>query len=96
MMVRPSHDLHQSWLGRFVSLLEFVVLDATEPLPLWLPDTRVRFNLEMYGVEQAIGAIKRRVEETGGVLQKPSPLISPSGSRRKMSLGKIKTDYLKT
>jgi len=37
-----------------------VTLDSTSPVPAWLPDTRIRFNMETYGVEQAVGAVKFR------------------------------------
>ena len=43
-------------------------------LPQWLPNTRVRFNFEDYGMEQAVGAVKLRTQELGGVLEKPSPV----------------------
>jgi hypothetical protein len=50
--------------------LFFVVLDRESPLPRWLPQTHVRFNYEDYGLEQAVGAIKARVQENGG---RPAP-----------------------
>ena len=46
--------------------LFFVVLDHTTALPIWLPHTHVRFNYAEYGIEQAVGAIKARVQEQGG------------------------------
>ena len=54
--------------------LLFVVLDRTKPLPKWLPEGRIRFNFEDYGMEQAVGAVKLRTQELGGVLEKPSPV----------------------
>jgi hypothetical protein len=62
--------LKQGW----TSLL-FVVLDKSSRLPKWLPETYVRFSLETYGVEQAVGAIKLRVQEMGGLVEKPSPVV---------------------
>jgi hypothetical protein len=46
--------------------LLFIVLDRTNPLPVWLPQNHVRFNYEDFGLEQAVGAIKARVQENGG------------------------------
>jgi hypothetical protein len=46
--------------------LFFLVLDQSSALPIWLPHTHVRFNHAEYGLEQAVGAIKARVQENGG------------------------------
>jgi hypothetical protein len=46
--------------------LFFVILDQTSTLPVWLPHTHVRFNFSEYGIEQAVGAIKLRIQEQGG------------------------------
>lgn len=46
--------------------LFFVVLEHSSVLPVWLPHTHVRFNFAEYGIEQAVGAIKARVQERGG------------------------------
>lgn len=46
--------------------LFFIVLDSASVLPLWLPQNYVRFNYVDYGLEQAVGAIKARVQENGG------------------------------
>jgi hypothetical protein len=46
--------------------LLFIVLDPSSVLPPWLPDARIRFDFEKYGIEQAAGAIKMRVEQNGG------------------------------
>ena len=46
--------------------LFFIVLDRKSPIPLWLPKTLVRLNYEDFGLEQAVGAIKARVQENGG------------------------------
>ncbi len=48
--------------------LFFIVLDKTSTLPIWLPLNHVRFNYGDFGLEQAIGAIKARVQESGGVV----------------------------
>jgi hypothetical protein len=54
--------------------LFFVMLDPTSPTPDWLPPTYIRFNIEDYGIQQAIGAIKLRVEQRGGKIAKLSPM----------------------
>jgi hypothetical protein len=48
------------------SRLFFIVLDRESVIPVWLPQTHVRFNYADYGLEQAVGAIKARVQENGG------------------------------
>jgi hypothetical protein len=45
--------------------LFFLTLDQSA-LPIWLPHTHVRFNYAEYGLDQAVGAIKARVQEQGG------------------------------
>jgi len=47
----------------------FVMLDGASELPIWLPRTHVRFNYEIFGIEQAVGAIKARVLECGGIIE---------------------------
>ena len=66
--------------------LVFVVLDRTKPIPKWLPDGRIRFNFEDYGMEQAIGAVKMRVQELGGVLQRASPVVMAKILKEKADL----------
>jgi hypothetical protein len=56
--------LNQGWQRLF-----FIVLDKTNELPIWIPQTHVRFNYNDFGLEQAIGAIKARVQECGGVIE---------------------------
>ncbi len=46
--------------------LFFLVMDRSSALPVWLPETHVRFDYAEYGIEQAVGAIKARVQENGG------------------------------
>jgi len=49
-----------------------LVADPQSAPPQWLPETHPRFNLADYGLEQATGAIKLRVQEVGGALRKES------------------------
>ena len=45
------------------------MLDSEAPPP-WVPETRIRLNLEEYGLEQAVGAIRLRVADLGGSVAK--------------------------
>jgi hypothetical protein len=66
--------------------LLFVMLDSTSAVPKWLPNTRIRFNMETYGIDQAVGAIKFRVEQMGGEISKPSPLAQAKRLKEEVSL----------
>jgi hypothetical protein len=55
-----------SCLGTGFRSLFFFVVEPTKNLPDWLPDTHVRFNYGEFTLEQAVGAIKMRVQERGG------------------------------
>jgi hypothetical protein len=46
--------------------LFFIVLDQASVLPAWLPKTHIRLNYAEFGLEQAVGAIKARVQQRGG------------------------------
>src|SRR5581483_11846543 len=59
--------------------LQFVMLDKKQTHPRWLPNTHIRFNFEDFGFEQLVGAIKRVVQEQGGVLV---PLDAMSEAKR--------------
>jgi hypothetical protein len=64
--------IKDSCLDRGWASLFFIVLDKNDRLPIWLPNTHIRYNLEDYGTEQAVGAIKARVQEVGGAIERPS------------------------
>jgi len=68
--------------------LLFVMLDKTSDPPLWVPDTRVRFNYAAFGLEQAIGAIKIRVQENGGT-------VEPLTALKRAELAQRETRYQK-
>jgi hypothetical protein len=70
---------------RFKSLF-FFVIEATTELPNWLPETHVRFNYADFGLEQAAGAIKLRVQERGGHIRPLTPT-------RKAELLKAEDDF---
>jgi hypothetical protein len=61
-------------LNRGWNSLVFITLDADSTLPVWLPQTHIRFDLDRYGADQAVGAIKLRVQDEGGTIGKPSPV----------------------
>jgi hypothetical protein len=54
--------------------LFFVMLDRSNKRPGWLAPSHVWFDLESYGPVQAIGAIKARVQEQGGTIERPNAL----------------------
>jgi len=66
--------IQESCLNHGWHRLFFIVLDKTSTLPIWLPSNYVRFNYADFGLEQAVGAIKARVQESGGVLTPLTPL----------------------
>jgi hypothetical protein len=39
-----------------------------------LPHTHIRFKLKDYGVDEAVGAVKLRVQEQGGTIEQPDAL----------------------
>jgi len=66
--------------------LFFVMLDNGSPPP-WVPSAHVRFNYSDFGLEQAIGAIKARVQEAGGT-------IAPLTALKRAELSKQETQFL--
>jgi hypothetical protein len=51
-----------------------VMLDKNAAPPKWLPQPYVRFNLEDYGIEQLVGAIKSKVQANGGTIERPDAM----------------------
>jgi hypothetical protein len=68
--------------------LFFIMLDNTSVPPNWLPTNYVRFNYADFGLEQAVGAIKARVQESGGT-------IAPLTALKRAELSRQETQYLK-
>lgn len=58
------------FLNEGAEFLFFLMLDSKNAPPPWLPEQRIRFSLEDFGIEQAIGAIKLRVQDLGGRFRK--------------------------
>jgi hypothetical protein len=54
--------------------LFFIALDSRSALPKWLPTTHVRYNMEDFGLEGAVGAIKARVLENLGTPKPMTPV----------------------
>jgi hypothetical protein len=50
------------------------MVEPKDAKPDWLPDTTVRFNYGEFTLEQAVGAIKLRVQERGGHFEPLTPL----------------------
>lgn len=70
---RVEHTaIQERFLTQGPAFLLFVMLDSTAIPPPWVPENRIRLNLEQYGLEQAAGAIRLRVEELGGSVSKES------------------------
>ncbi len=65
-----SEAITDRFLNDGPDFLLFVMVDSTSTVPPWVPDRKIRFNLEDFGIDQAVGAIKLRVKELGGVLIK--------------------------
>ena len=67
--------------------LFFIVLDRDSSPPKWLPETHARFNYADFGFEEAVGAIKARVQECGGI-------IATLTAMKRAELSKQETEYL--
>lgn len=62
------------------------VIESTGILPKWLPDTHVYFSSAHYTLDEAVGAIKARVQDRGGEYKPLTPL-------RKAELNRAEGDY---
>jgi hypothetical protein len=75
--------LKQGWERLF-----FLMLDNTSAPPIWLPEINVRFNYALFGFEQALGAIRGRVQDRGGV-------IEPMTALRYAELAKTEMEFVR-
>jgi hypothetical protein len=66
--------------------LLFVTLDKTSPLPVWLPNTHIRFSSQDYPIEELVGAVKARVQENGGEISRPNALVTAKRIRAEAEL----------
>jgi len=64
--------------------LFFIMLDKASVPPNWLPSTHIRFNFVDFGLEQAVGAIKARVLEAGGVMKPLTALQKAEATKLEM------------
>jgi hypothetical protein len=62
------------------------VIETSGELPRWLPDTHVYFSSEHYSLDEAVGAIKARVQDRGGEYKPLTPA-------RKAELNRAEEDY---
>lgn len=70
---RVEHTaIQERFLKQGPAFLLFVMLDSAAVPPPWVPENRIRLDLEQYGLEQAAGAIRLRVEELGGSVSRES------------------------
>ena len=58
-----SEAITDRFLSDGPDFLLFVTVGSTATVPPWVPDRRIRFNLEDFGIDQAVGASKLRVQE---------------------------------
>lgn len=78
--------IQESCLATSFKNIFFFVIEPTSEIPAWLPDTHVRFNYSDFTLEQAVGAIKARVQDRGGHFKPMTP-------SRKAALLQIEEKY---
>jgi hypothetical protein len=61
--------IQDSMMERGWRHLVFVKVDAAATVPAWLPDGHIWLDLNEYGTEQVVGAIKARLQELGTTLR---------------------------
>jgi hypothetical protein len=76
----------ESCLATSFKSIFFFVIEPTSEIPSWLPETHVRFNFADFSLEQAVGAVKARVQERGGHFKPMTPT-------RKVALLQIEEKY---
>lgn len=62
------------------------VIEKADALPKWLPDTHVYFSSAHYSLDEAVGAIKARVQDRGGEYRPLTPA-------KKAELNRAEEDY---
>jgi hypothetical protein len=76
----------ESCLATSFKSIFFFVIEPTSEIPAWLPETHVRFNFADFALEQAVGAVKARVQERGGHFKPMTP-------SRKVALLQVEEEY---
>jgi len=78
--------IKESCLATSYKSIFFFVIEPTHEIPIWLPETHVRFNFADFTLEQAVGAIKARAQERGGQFKPMTP-------SRKAALLQVEEEY---
>jgi hypothetical protein len=65
------------------------VIEKGGPLPTWVPENYVYFSSESYTLDEAVGAVKARVQERGGEYKPLTPA-------RKAQMNQVEEDYRRT
>lgn len=78
--------IKESCLATSFKSIFFFVIEPTTEIPTWLPETHVRFNYADFTIEEAVGAIKARVQERGGHFKPMTP-------SRKVALLEVEEKY---
>lgn len=65
--------IKEKLLDKGADWLLFVTLDESAP-PAWVPQFKIRFNFQHFGLEELLGAIKLRVQELGAVVKVESAI----------------------
>jgi hypothetical protein len=66
--------IQEACLSRGWDSLFFFMVDSVSTPPKWLPRTHVRLNYGEYTIDEAVGAVKLRVQELGGHYVPLTPL----------------------
>ena len=76
----------ESCLATSYKSIFFFVIEPNPAIPKWLPETHVRFNFADFTLEQAVGAIKARVQERGGHFRPMTP-------SKKVEMLRVEAEY---
>jgi hypothetical protein len=69
-----SHAIEDSAIKNQFRNVFLLVIEKSTQYPAWLPYSFMRFHLGNYSLEEAVGAIKLRVQEQGGHFMPLTPL----------------------
>jgi len=74
----------------------FVIMMEDCAPPPWIPEKLIRFSLKDFGIEQAVGAIKARALEQGGVLHRPTPAFLAEQAQKRAQFASKRADLLRS
>ncbi len=77
--------IQERFLKKGWEWLLFIMVNDVDQPPVWHPENRIRLSLEQYGVEQAVGVIKNRVQSLGGQLREEDPVDGAKRLEREMA-----------